>query len=257
MDVYIVADMEGISGITTIQQVSLGEPEFEAGRRLLAGDVNAAVGGAFDAGATRVVVCDFHDSQRNLPVELMDARAEVEVPHGGLLPGVGPGCAAVLVVGMHAMSGTERGFLEHTCEPTWHRYAVDGVPYGELALIALSAGAEGVPVVFVAGDRAAADEARALLPGVETVTVKEGLAREWCRAVAPEVARAAIRAGTARALRRRAEIAPLRHAFPATVTLEFNRCTGADAFDGRPGVTRRDGFTVSWTARNVRELLPA
>src|SRR5215217_1868357 len=100
MDVYIVADMEGISGITTIQQVSLGEPEFEAGRRLLAGDVNAAVGGAFDAGATRVVVCDFHDSQRNLPVELMDARAEIEVPHGALLPGLSAGCAAVLVVGM-------------------------------------------------------------------------------------------------------------------------------------------------------------
>jgi D-amino peptidase len=62
IDVYIVADMEGISGIVNLPQVSLGTPDYQEGRRLMAGDVNAAIAGAIEAGATRVVVNDFHDS---------------------------------------------------------------------------------------------------------------------------------------------------------------------------------------------------
>lgn len=255
MDVYIVVDMEGISGIVNQQQVSLGEPEFQDGRRLLAGDVNAAVTGAFDAGATRVVVCDFHDSQRNFPMEEMDPRAEYEVPHGSMLPTLSSGFAALIVVGMHAKSGTPRAFLEHTVEPAWHRYAINGAEHGEFALLTFAAAALGVPCVFVSGDQAAIDEARALLPSIEGVVVKEGLARQVCRSLAPAVAHPLIRKGVARALQRSNEITPPLPSFPATVRLEFNRCSGADALDGRPGMRRVDGFTVEWTAAGVDDLV--
>jgi D-amino peptidase len=256
MQVYVVADMEGVSGVVNIQQVSLGTAEFQEGRRLLGGDVNAAVAGAFDGGATRVVVCDFHDSRRNLPIAELDPRAEYEVEHGRCLPALGPDFAAVIVVGMHAKAGTLRAFLEHTCEPAWHRYAVDGAEHGEFGLVAFTAGALGVPVVFVAGDRAAVDEARTLIPDIETVVVKEGLARGWCRAVAPAVAQERIRAGVARALARRTQCAPVALTFPVTVRLEFNRCDGADELDGRPGMRRVDGFAVEWTAHGPQGLLP-
>jgi D-amino peptidase len=256
MNVYVVVDMEGISGIVNIQQVSLGEAEFQEGRQLLAGDVNAAIAGAFDAGATRVVASDFHDSQRNFPIAQLDPRAEYEVGHGRLLPALDDSFDAVVVVGMHAMSGTPRAFLEHTVDPDWHRYSIDGVEHGELALIAFTAAADGVATVFVAGDRAAVDEARALIHNVEAVVVKDGLARNWCRALSPEVAHERIRAGVARGLARRAEIAPPALRYPATVRIEFNRCAGADAFDGRHDVERLDGFTVEWTARDCYGLLP-
>jgi D-amino peptidase len=256
MQVYVVADMEGVSGIVNIQQVSLGAPEFQEGRALLTGDVNAAVAGAFDGGATRVVVCDYHDSRRNLQLADLDPRAEYEVAHGRCLPALGRDFAAVVVVGMHAKSGTPRAFLEHTCDPAWHRYAVNGAEQGELALIAFDAGALGVPVVFVAGDRAAVEEARSLVPNVEGVIVKEGLARDWCRAVTPATAQQRIRNGVARALERRRECDPVALAFPVPVRLEFNRCDGADALDRRPGMTRVDGFTVEWIADGPQGLWP-
>ncbi|MBV9278786.1 MAG: M55 family metallopeptidase [Chloroflexi bacterium] len=253
---YIVVDMEGISGIATIQQVSLGQPEFAEGRRLLAGDVDAAVAGAFDAGAERVVVCDFHDSRRNFPIADMDPRAEYEVPHGSLMPGLRSDFDAVIVVGMHAMSGTARGFLEHTVEPAWHRYWINGAECGELALLVYSAGALGVPVVFVSGDQAAVAEARALVPSIEGVIVKEGIARHWCRAMSPGQARALIRAGVTRSLGEDAARDMPQLRFPVPVQLEFNRCSDADAFDGHPTMTRIDGFTVRWTARCADELQP-
>lgn len=121
MRVYIVVDMEGISGIVNIQQVSSREPAFTEGRELLAGDVNAAVAGAYEAGAERVVVSDFHDSRRNFPITALDERAEYEVPYGRLMPALTGDFDAVLIVGMHARSGTPRAFLEHSVEPAWHQ----------------------------------------------------------------------------------------------------------------------------------------
>lgn len=250
-----MADMEGISGIVNRQQVTRGEPEFQEGRRLLAGDVNAAVAGALDGGATRVVVGDIHASQRNLPIEHMDPRAEYEVPPGPILPTLERGFAALVVIGQHAKSGTPRAFLEHTIEPAWHRYSIDGVEHGEFALLAFAASSLNVPTVFVAGDQAAVDEARTVVPGVEAVAVKDGLARDWCRSLAPAVAHERIRRGVAHGLERRHEIVPPVLSFPVTVRIEFNRCSGADAYAGRPGVRRVDGFTVEWTADGIDALV--
>lgn len=255
MDVYVVADMEGVSGIIRPQQTMRGEPEFQEGRRLLAGDVNAAVAGAFDGGATRVVVGDIHASQRNLPMELLDPRAEYEVPPTPELVTLRDGFSALVIVGMHAMSGTPRAFLEHTVEPAWHRYSIDGTECGEIALLAFCAGAYGVPTVFVAGDRAAIGEATALMPAVEGVVVKDGLGRDWCRTLAPAIAHERIRGGVARALGRRDEIRPPMLTFPVTVRIEFNRCSGADAYEGRPGIRRIDGFTVEWIAQGSNDLV--
>ena len=255
MDVYVVVDMEGISGIVNQQQVSLGESEFQEGRVLLAGDVNAAVAGAFDAGATRVVASDFHDSQRNFPIEQMDPRAEYEVPVGNILPALNGEFAALVVVGMHAKSGTPRAFLEHTVDPDWHRYTIDQVEHGEFAMLAFAAAALGVPCVFVSGDQAAIDEARQVVPGIEGVAVKEGLARGWCRSLAPAVAHPRIRDGVAHALNRRTEIAPPALHFPATIRIEFNRCSGADAYAGRGDLRRIDGFSIEWIADGVDDLV--
>jgi D-amino peptidase len=256
MHVYIVVDMEGISGIVNIHQVSLGQPEFAEGRQLLAGDVNAAIAGAFEAGANRVVVSDFHDSRRNFPIVDMDPRAEYEVPHASIMPGLERGFDSLVVVGMHAQSGTRRAFLEHTVEPNWHRYWLDGKERGEFALLAFIAGSFEVPVVFVSGDRAAIDEAHALVPTIEGVAVKEGLARDWCRTVAPARAHELIRAGVTRALTRRDRPVPVKLHFPVPVRLEFNRCSDVDAFDGHPVITRVDGFTLEWVAHTVAELAP-
>ena len=55
MKIYIMTDMEGISGINREVQVQPGRPEYEAARALLAADVNAAIAGAFEAGAALVV----------------------------------------------------------------------------------------------------------------------------------------------------------------------------------------------------------
>lgn len=259
MNVYILTDMEGVSGIVNEAEVRPGQAAYAEGRLLLAGDVNAASAGAFDAGATRVVVADGHGGGFNFPLENMDSRAEYERPSSGrdLMPALSRGFDAVVAIGMHAMSGTPCAFLEHTqSSENWHRYRIDGTEYGEIAQCAFYAGAFGVPLVFVVGDLAAAEEARALVSNLETVAVKEAYARLRCRSLAPLEAHQRIRQGVAAALERRHEIAPAVLAFPVTLQIEFNRCSSADEYEGKPDYRRIDGFTIEWTAENERQLLP-
>ena len=52
--------MEGVGGIIKGAQVTAGDTLYEEGRKLYTEEINAAVRGAFAAGATEVVVMDCH-----------------------------------------------------------------------------------------------------------------------------------------------------------------------------------------------------
>jgi D-aminopeptidase-like protein len=56
MRVVVFGDMEGVAGICRWEQVSAGGAMCEEGRALYTAEMNAAVRGAFDAGADEVVV---------------------------------------------------------------------------------------------------------------------------------------------------------------------------------------------------------
>ena len=75
--VYISVDMEGISGVNGDDQTSPGGAEYGRARKLMAEDANAAIRGAFEGGATDVLVNDSHGHQRNLLPEDLDPRARL------------------------------------------------------------------------------------------------------------------------------------------------------------------------------------
>ena len=77
MKVYISADMEGISGVVDREDTTIGGRGYERARVLMTADVNAAVAGAYEAGATHVLVNDAHAKMRNLIVEDLDPGVEV------------------------------------------------------------------------------------------------------------------------------------------------------------------------------------
>ncbi|KAB2582375.1 aminopeptidase, partial [Rhodococcus erythropolis] len=52
MHVYISVDMEGIAGIATLDQTIRGGGGYHRAQMLMTAETNAAIAGAFDAGAT-------------------------------------------------------------------------------------------------------------------------------------------------------------------------------------------------------------
>lgn len=258
MKVYIVTDMEGVSGICNEEQVKRDSPHYGPARRLLGADVNASIAGAFEGGATEVVVNDGHGGGFNLLLEEMDPRALYERPNSGLdmLPSLDDSFAGVFCVGYHAMAGTLNGFLDHTqSSASWFNYSINGRKTGELGQIGAWAGGFGVPVLLVTGDQAACDEAQEFFGPIETVAVKQGIGRQHARCVHPEKARELIFLAAARALGRRNEIRPYRLEPPLTVRLEYYRSDMADAVARRPGTRRIDARTVERVVEDVRHIL--
>src|SRR6266487_3871652 len=190
--------MEGVAGLVKWQQTTGGEKPYDEGRVLYTEEINAAVRGAKDAGATEIVVMDCHgaggayDFNSLLP-ELLDPDCEyvVQQEWTEYTAFLESGCDAALFVGMHAMAGTPDGVLSHTVSSqAWQRLTFNGTLVGETGINAALCGRWGCPVLLVTGDRAVCGEARALLgSGLATVEVKVGLGRFSARQKAPQLAR--------------------------------------------------------------------
>lgn len=249
MKIYITVDMEGISGINTKEHVLSDARLYGEARRMLTEDVNAAVRGAFNGGADEVIVMDAHGGSNNILTEQLDERALLLIgtPRFPRMPFLN-GSDGLFLLGYHAQAGTERGALEHTMTSmAWHKYLVNGVPFGEIGIDADIAGWEGVPVVLVSGDDKACDEAHAVLGAqVETACVKQGVGRQCALCLAPSVGRRRIEQAAERAVRRLSagEHFPLFSAgSPVTIATVYKFTPDADAamtYDSR----RIDGYTV-------------
>ena len=63
LEILIVSDIEGISGINDVRQIQYGYKEFEeSGRIQVTEDVNAAIRGLRAAGATSIRIAVSHGS---------------------------------------------------------------------------------------------------------------------------------------------------------------------------------------------------
>jgi D-amino peptidase len=260
MRIYILADMEGISGIRVPEQVGAPTrgPEYEHARGLMMADINAAVAGCVEGGAGEVLVCDTHGGGGQLLLDHMDKRAQYEMPaRGRMMPSLGESFTGLILLGHHARAGTLNGFLDHTMSSAaWFEYRINGQMLGEIGIEAAYAGHYGVPVIMVSGDAATATESRELLGEMPCAVVKQGLERMRARCVQPAVAQDMIRATAieATAGAREKRFKPFRPALPATVELTYNRSDFADEAAEQPGVQRIDARMVRKTITSLLEL---
>ena len=58
MRILISADIEGVANVFHPEQTRAGNPEYERARRWMTAEADAAVRGAFEGGATEVIVND-------------------------------------------------------------------------------------------------------------------------------------------------------------------------------------------------------
>lgn len=252
MDVYIVFDMECISGVTDGRMIRTGHEQWASrGRRLATAEVNAAIEGLLAGGAGRIWVKDGHDSGENLLREELHKEAELisgSTASGiaGLMPDLDESFGCVVMIGFHARMGTLHAHFDHTISTaTVSEVRLNGTPVGEIGIYAAYAGQFGVPVTMVTGDAAGAQEARDLIGDIETVAVKQGIGRFSARTLSPQVTQPQIREAAQRALSTSVE--PLLFGAPLTVEMDFLRSAEADMAELVPGADRSGPRTVSYT----------
>jgi D-amino peptidase len=261
MQVYLSVDMEGVAGVVHVDQTRRTGHDYERARHWMTAEANAAIEGAFDAGAAAVLVNDSHGDMRNFVLDELDPRAELI--SGSLKPlsmveGIHERFGCALFVGYHAGAGSRAGILDHTYYGrVVARCRVGGRDWNETAINAAMCGSLGVPVALVTGDSTVCAQAKEHLGDVETVSVKEAITRYAARALHPTRARELIRVGAARAVKRarERELKPFTPAPPFELEIDFVNAACADAAELVPGTVRRDGLCCGYRAADAGTLI--
>lgn len=255
--VFISADMEGITGVATGEQLSPAGFEYNRFREFMTGDVLAAIQGAREAGATQFVVADSHGNQQNLLIDRFTP--DVTIVRGSprplsMMEGIDSTFSAVIFIGYHSATTNPAGVRAHTfSSATFAAVELNGRAIAESGLNAAIAGAFGVPVVMVSGDDAATDEVRQLVGDVEAAVVKRALGFHAAATMTPEAGQALIRAKAKAAIARLKDFRPHRVTGPVAVDLTYKNYTPAEAMAILPGVERRTAHTVRYQAKSLLE----
>jgi D-amino peptidase len=255
MNVFVMVDMEGISGICKAVQVTSEGESYQAGRRYLTQDVNACVEGCLAGGAKKIVVRDAHWQGFNFIFPDLDPRAEYiqgstareRMPDIREFDGL-------ILLGYHAMAGTPEAILEHTMSSQgWQNFWMNGTKCGEMAIDAGVAGDSGVPVLMVSGDDKCCKEARRFFKDIITVQVKKGLHVEGGQMLSLEAAHQRIREGAEQACRQYKRFRPYKVKKPVTMRLEL--VSRGKVPVHRADVKVIDGRTYEVKARTVEQAL--
>lgn len=253
MRVYVSVDMEGVAGISHTDPTGRGDAGYADACRLMEGEANAAITGAFDGGATEVTVNDSHGPMFNLSPMAIDPRARLVQGRKAYSMVEAAADAAfdlAMFVGYHARAGHPRGTIAHTYTGQPTLTTLGGRPTGEYGINGLYLGALGVPVGLVSGDDALADEVADWLPWAERVIVKQGRGFRAADSVHPRMARDLIAAAARRAVERAAagELRPLVLEAPIAVGIEFRHAGQADFAAVIPGFSREGDRGVRYDA---------
>jgi D-amino peptidase len=258
LKVFISADMEGVAGAVTGDQ--LGPTGFEYGkfREFMTNEVLAAIEGARAAGATEILVADSHGNGENLLIEKFPKDIAIvrswPRPHG-MMQGIDETFDAAVFVGYHTSTANREGVRAHTLSSAnFADVRLNGASVPEAALNAAIAGHFNVPVVAVSGDDAVVKEVQAILPGIEGAIVKWAYGFHSAKTLTPEAACEQIREKVKTGVARRRELKPYRLRTPVELEVRFKNYRPSEVLAYLPMIERTDSHTVRFRGRDILEV---
>ena len=178
MKVYISADIEGITGVTSWSETEKNHSDFGAFAQQMTREVKAACEGSFDAGATEIYVKDAHDSARNIDINELPEYVKLQRGWSGdpmcMVSGLDSSFNVALFIGYHSRAGSSDSPLAHTLSTNIEYIKINGNYASEFLINAYAAALHGVPVAFVSGDQGLVKEVQEVNSYIATLSVKEG-----------------------------------------------------------------------------------
>ena len=258
LKVYISADMEGVVGAVTGDQ--LGPSGFEYGRfrQLMTDEVNTAIEAARAMGATEILVSDSHGNGENLLIEQLpsDILLVRSWPRPlMMMEGIDETFDAAIFIGYHASTTNTEGVRAHTISSaSLTAVRLNGVEMMEASINAAIAGDFGVPVVMISGDDATIEEARGLMGDLEGAVVKWSYGFHSARTMMPEAANRVIDERVRAALGRLGDFEPYRMQAPIELEISFKNYMPAELLAYLPNVERVDAHTIRFVGQDMTEI---
>ncbi|MDQ3665452.1 MAG: M55 family metallopeptidase [Acidobacteriota bacterium] len=258
LKIYISADMEGVVGVVTGEQLGPQGFEYQRFREFMTQEVNAAIEAAFAAGATEIVVSDSHGNGQNLLIEKLPKNILLVRAWPRplmMMQGIDETFAGAILLGYHTGTTNLEGVRAHTMSSA--RLAdvrLKGISMSEAGINAAIAGHFNVPVIMVSGDDALVKETAALLGDVEGAVVKTASGFHSAKTLMPEVAYQLIREKVRKAIGRIKEFKPYKLAAPIQLDVRFKNYRPSEVLSYLSIVERTDAHSIRFTGKDMIEV---
>ncbi|MBC8346833.1 MAG: M55 family metallopeptidase [Candidatus Marinimicrobia bacterium] len=255
--IYISADLEGVVGAVTGEQLGPSGFEYNRFREFMTAEVNAAIRAAKSAGATEILVADSHGNGQNLLIEKLPKDVQVirSWPRPlGMMEGIDSSFDGVIFTGYHASTDNLEGVRAHTFSSAkLTSVKVNGQVMTEGSWNAAIAGHFGVPVILVAGDDAAVKEVKDLIGNAEGAIVKESISFHSAKTLHPEAAYDLIAKKTAYAVKNIKKYIPYKIPGPITVSIRFKHYQPSQVLAYLDMFKRTSSHTIEYNAKDMIE----
>ncbi len=264
MRIAISADIEGVSGLVTDREMGYPRqfngnpttsPDYLKACRWLTEDINAAVAGAKEAGATSFVVHDSHGTNlRNINVDDLDPDVAFVAGRPVIFyeaEDLQSGFDGTFLVGMHARAG-QKGVLSHILDwPLLQEVRINGLPVGESQVTAALAGYYQIPTLLITGDDVICNEVKEWAGGqIETAVVKYAFSRYAARCLPLKQARQVICEAAYRAVKRIQDTPPSTFQTPSRLEVVLQDREVARYVSWMPEVEYDGNCTVAYTSND-------
>ena len=259
MKIFISADIEGVATTAKWAETRPSEREYPMHCEEMTEEVLAACHAAIDSGATEILIKDAHGPATNIDARRLPECVSIVKGWEGhpymMVQGIDPTFDAAMFIGYHSEAGGTGNPMSHTMTTRTQHVKMNGSYLSEFELYSLCAVREGVPTVFLSGDRGICERGKELYPWLVTAAVKEGRGDSViCKA--PKRALHEIYEGVKTALSQ--DLSAIR--LPAfadeyAVEIEYKEHTEAARMAYFPGMERIGSHTVRFVTRDFYEAV--
>jgi len=258
LKIYISADMEGVVGVVTGEQLGPQGFEYQRFRELMTQEVNAAIQGALAAGATDIVVSDSHGNGQNLLIEKLprDTLLVRSWPRPlGMMQGIDASFAGAVFIGYHSGTTNLEGVRAHTLSSArLTDVKLNGLSVSEAGINAAIAGHFNVPVIMVSGDDVVVKETSALLGNIEGAVVKWASGFHSAKTIMPEASYQLIREKVQKAVGRIKDFKPYKLTNPVKLEVRFKNYRPSEVLSYLSIVERADAHSIRFTGKDMIEV---
>ncbi len=258
LKIYISADMEGVVGAVTGEQLGPGGFEYERFRQFMTNEVNAAIDAARAAGATEFVISDSHGNGQNLLMEQLpdDVTVIRSWPRElSMMAGIDESFDGVIFIGYHASTNNTRGVRAHTMSSAnITSVRLNGMTMTEGSMNAAMAGHFGVPVIMVSGGDVAVAENQVIIGDIEGAVVKWASGFHSARTLTPEAAYEVIRTRTKSAIDRIEDFEPYVLETPIELELSLKHYQPVELLSYLANVEKVNSHTIRFVGKDIIEV---
>ncbi len=258
LKIYISADMEGVVGVVTSDQLGPDGFEYQRAREFMTAEVNAAIEAAVAAGATEILVSDSHGNGQNLLIDKLPKNVQIVRSWPRplmMMQGIDETFDGVIFLGYHTSTTNPEGVRAHTISSAnFADIRLNGISMPEAGINAAIAGHFNVPVIMISGDDAIVKEATTLLGNIEGATVKWAYSFHSAKTLTPEAAYDLIREKVKKAIGRIKEFKPYKLKTPVQLEVRFKNYRPSEILSYLPIVQRVDAHSIKFVGKDMIEV---